>query len=316
MAAVPHPDLKAKLDPKARDRVETACRFWNERLRRLVAAETALKQTSAKGKSVQVRVSVVDGLPAGLSDVIGSIPPDMLELLLHKDEIGAAVPGLVFVHDKWERILRVLKLDDEPNACVSLEAAAKWMRRIFDKIPELDLEMRVRLLNEDVWGCYFIVPHNIEVYWMAIALFAGRWGLREEDMAAVVLAHELVHAYTHIGYDTQDAQWDTKAFGAASSGIIEGLAQYYAETVCRKLVETEPRLLAAFEEMLLHQTGPYVVHRSWFGDDLEYDSEAVRDAMLWTRRRAIAGYDEFKAKLDQAAKELGKERVRQLDLME
>lgn len=56
-----------------------------------------------------------------------------------------------------------------------------------------------------------------------------------EGLTVAVFAHELVHAYTHLGNDHDVQQWETKAFADADNKIVEGLAQFYTATISSKI---------------------------------------------------------------------------------
>src|SRR5262249_14407626 len=66
-------------------------------------------------------------------------------------------------------------------------------------------------IETDIFGTYF-AGLRIEIYWMGIALFAGAFGLRVQDLAAVTLIHELAHAYTHLGLDISGESWKADGF--------------------------------------------------------------------------------------------------------
>ena len=64
---------------------------------------------------------------------------------------------------------------------------------------------------------------------------AGVVGATVEALTVVVAAHELSHAYTHLGRDIDGRCWDTEAFAHAETGMVEGLAQFYTALICDKL---------------------------------------------------------------------------------
>jgi len=64
-----------------------------------------------------------------------------------------------------------------------------------------------------------------------IGVCAGWLGVPVEELAAVVLAHELAHAYTHLGRDVDGRRWEAQAFRDGEHAPKEGLAQYYTARV-------------------------------------------------------------------------------------
>ena len=53
---------------------------------------------------------------------------------------------------------------------------------------------------------------SIQLYWGIIWLISSQIGVDIEDLAVVVLAHELAHAYTHIGLDIDGRNWGTESY--------------------------------------------------------------------------------------------------------
>ncbi len=80
---------------------------------------------------------------------------------------------------------------------------------------------------------------------MAHALFAGAFGLRIEDLAVVTLAHELSHAYTHVGRDIDGGTWRDPGFRQSDLAVVEGLAQFYTAAVAQKLAMRAPGVFPA-----------------------------------------------------------------------
>jgi hypothetical protein len=128
---------------------------------------------------------------------------------------------------------------------------------------------------------------------MVIGIMAAALNLQVEALTIVVLAHELAHAYTHLGRDIDNEKWDTEAFAGADLEIIEGLAQFYTMVVCHRLGSRAPAAESAFRALLAKQVGPYKAHESWVEDD-EHGGEIVRVAMIECRSRSITDHGLFK----------------------
>jgi hypothetical protein len=90
-------------------------------------------------------------------------------------------------------------------------------------------------IREDVLGAYFFHLRFVNLYWMAIGFIAGVLNLPVEALTVVVAAHELAHAYSHLGKDIDGVRWNTQTFSETELGIVEGLAQYYTEIVCKAI---------------------------------------------------------------------------------
>jgi len=95
-------------------------------------------------------------------------------------------------------------------------------------------------VNEDALGAYFFdgpgEPHlpldagvavagRVDLYWGIIGLVGRLLDVTVEDLTAVVLAHELGHAYTHLGLDINMHRWSITGFQTAERRLKEGLAQ-------------------------------------------------------------------------------------------
>jgi hypothetical protein len=111
---------------------------------------------------------------------------------------------------------------------------------------------------------------------------------------AVVLAHELAHAYTHLGRDIDGRRWEVQAFRDSEHALKEGLAQYYTARVAHRLLAQVPGCRAAYEALLPHQPRAYRAHVPWLAD---FTPEEVRYAMIAVRREASASLAEFERRL-------------------
>jgi hypothetical protein len=98
---------------------------------------------------------------------------------------------------------------------------------------------RVLLVSEDFLGVYeydakdlfedqrAVNRATIRLYWGVIGLVSQWLGCAVEDLAVVVLTHELAHAYTQLGADIEGRRWAAPAFARSETALKEGLAQYY-----------------------------------------------------------------------------------------
>ena len=192
------------------------------------------------------------------------------------------------------------------------------------------LELKKKLINPDVifpeeklvytgrefLGCYWPDSGEIEIHWVAIGMFVALFDEYKhsvENVTAFVLAHELAHAYTHRGFDTDGRQWgkrdnrskklDLRDFTETSIFIIEGLAQYYTGVVSESMERIQPGMHKAFEDLLGYQKEHYKDFRNWIPKHPN-QREIVRLVMIEsTRARRIQNYDLFKSELDRFAEE-------------
>lgn len=112
-------------------------------------------------------------------------------------------------------------------------------------------------------------------------MISGWLGCAVEDLAIVVLTHELAHAYTQLGADIDGRRWAAASFAKAETELKEGLAQYYTERVLRRVERRYGGALKVFLDLVPRQPEPYRAFQPWAEKS---SPEAVRRAMLEVRR--------------------------------
>jgi hypothetical protein len=278
-------------DPKLCERVKGAFDQWNPILRRHLRDEMGLRLGS-DDKNAKVSVHVVPGLPPSLLAVIGQFEePDWL-LLLRKasiDDASATLDGLL---SHWRDVEPHLS----PAARERGHGATVQVRAMLDELSQAAkkeaLLRQFGNIREDVLGAYFFHLRFVNLYWMAIGFIAGVLNLPVEALTVVVAAHELAHAYSHLGKDIDGVRWNTQTFSETELGIVEGLAQYYTEIVCKAIRDRYPTALQAYQGLLKHQSGPYLAHRVWQAE-AGATGEAVRIAMIECRQHRVRVYEQF-----------------------
>ena len=139
---------------------------------------------------------------------------------------------------------------------------------------------------------------------MAIYLIARILDVSVEGLTIAVLAHELVHAYTHVGKDIDGEQWATPAFAEAELRIVEGLAQFYTAVICKKLEGRLPGLSEAFEKLLTIQSPTYTEFRTWTTEN-ERAGEIVRFTMIGARKKNVGSYKSFLDEMKKVRERIG-----------
>lgn len=309
---------------ESEEQVQAAVDRWQARIRERMRAETGLKlylDNEGAGKSQRVEVNVCPGFPAAFPDYELK-PEDLVAELaaMYRGELEKARSGteavvqlLVELAEHQQRTLFENPSDHVETAYrylsvvqALLKAAgrANGLKKLFD-------------IEEDILGAYFpgfpqptghgrSTVSRVVLYWVVIGAVAKQLSVSVEALTVVVLAHELAHAYTHLGADIDGNRWDTSLFERAETCIKEGLAQYYTFQVVRWLHDNltgEP--LAAYKHLLSVQSGPYRVHEGWVTD---HSSEQVRAAMVEARNRGIRRYEEFRKLLNEAKTRLDRAR--------
>jgi hypothetical protein len=288
-------------------RVQLVKARLNTSIRRLLREETALKLSGGSDADdrTSVPVRLVPGTPRSLTgrrfdDATGlgvTLAPYQHTLRRVQESLDALEPALNALMGRTDG--RALVGDRARHVAPVRELAA----HLLAEAQKVDLVRWALEVDEDVLGVYEygridVYPESsVELYWGVIGLCAGWLGTPVEDLAAVVLAHELAHAHTHLGRDIDGRRWDVNAFHDSDHALKEGLAQYYTARVCGRLSAQLPGCWAVYETLLPHQPAPYRGHVAWLAD---YMPEEVRYAMLAVRREARGSLADFERQLVEA----------------
>lgn len=292
-----HDQVTAALSDQERLLVKNALGKWNQRIRGLLRSETGfLFSTEDSQTSIPARLA--DGLPLPFADVLRDVPDPLLWwATLHKQELLDMVDGLDVLLGRFDALAAAGWLGENARSDHPWTARG-YAKAILDKLEASGLEKKIFDICEDVLGAYFFHRGRIEIYWMAIALFARMRRLQIEHLTVVVLIHELAHAYSHAAFDLNGRTWATKDFATADLGIIEGIAQYYTHELSHILRDrAEPGILGAYESLLACQSGPYLVHLEWLktGRGL---GEAMRSCLVQCRLQRLHALAEFGTMLE------------------
>jgi hypothetical protein len=210
---------------------------------------TQLKFTDRQGVESQhtsVPIKIVPGLPKALEKVgeqdlpsgerlgienIGLWAHGIKSLLTLSRNLGSLVAALLHIEGWYERAERY---------GATLDGTAKLAAELADYVAKAELLKRMTEINEDILGVYMptsrLFPDRgqIEIYWVVIGALACLLGVDAEALAVVVMAHELAHAYTHVGLDSNSNRWED-GFWECDRGIVEGLAQFYTHKTAEAL---------------------------------------------------------------------------------
>ena len=85
---------------------------------------------------------------------------------------------------------------------------------------------------------------------------------------------------------------DTDRFARSELDIVEGLAQFYTQVVCKRIGQRMPAALHAYQALLAKQSGPYKAHLGWV-QEYEQGGEIVRISMIECRSRGIVESSDF-----------------------
>ncbi|PKN72320.1 MAG: hypothetical protein CVU50_07975 [Candidatus Cloacimonetes bacterium HGW-Cloacimonetes-3] len=199
--------------------------------------------------------------------------------------------------------LNIDRICDENDIPVLSEKILSKIRSAYNESKERDDDLSVFLEKilrekwfgesnktvEDLLGAFYHCDNiRIELYAQVIAYYSYVLGVSSGCLAFVVLTHELAHAYTMAGYDINSCRGELLC-SYYDKYIIEGLAQYYTEAVCKQLEISLPGVSDTFLKLRDGQRAPYKDYQNWLGSG-SFDHERFRkDLMVF--RGSVKSFD-------------------------
>jgi len=261
----------------------------------------------------QVPIEVAPGYPVILDQF--EFPEDLAQILLiarHRrdlEDVSSGVRGM-------RKLRQKLSIGPNPDAWIratdeQLQANGDWAAFLLDILNKRDPLENLLSVSEDILGIYRYEssPYGdefeankaeIKIYWAVVGLVSELMGCKVEDLALVVLTHELAHAYTQLGADIDGRRWQAFEFSKSETSLKEGLAQYYTARVLNRIQGRYHGAKLVFEEMLPKQHEVYRAHLPW----TDLSPESVRRAMLEVRRNTEHKLAQFNLRLKVAEREL------------
>lgn len=309
-------DTEERVD-RTRERINTTAR---EAMRRetglLLNRRDSKDSTDRKQETVNVPVRLKAGLPAPVQDLafedehwLAVMVSPYRAYLVQADKGLEGISRLIADLLQAERGQGVLRGRD-----MHVPPIQDLVKELRAQVDRFDPVKRILEVNKDVLGVYrYRLPNenelfptdpfkgSIELYWGVIGLIAGMLGVSIESLSAVVLAHELAHAYTHLGADIDGHRWASDGFAKSDHPLKEGLAQYYTHLVGGRIDAQVQGTSATYEQLMEHQPAAYKTHTPWIE---KFTPEEVRLAILEVRRGGIGTCTDFDASLKEARKRL------------
>jgi len=298
-------ELSRLAGPKCKEVVAGTIQRWEDKLRERVRLEMVLKlaDDSAWGRQVQ-RVGVIlsDGLPIALApyerdltttlaEIAGMFRPDLQGFSAGAAALSQLLDRLGSIDAGWA--------DRTKAETPRIEALQTLVMQLLELAKRATFTDALKKIDEDVLGAYFPLgkklrgagPPVIEIYWTVIGAVAKTIEVDVEGLTLTVLAHELAHAYSHLGADTDGNRWPDDAFCQSSVFIKEGIAQYYTE---KTVLWFSQRHIGAphyaYSEFLKLQGEPYHIHEHW---SKEFSPETVRAAIIECRNSQVTETSSF-----------------------
>jgi hypothetical protein len=318
-------DLIERVPREVESKVQRICDDAGQTVRDALRSECGLvmrtqEEKEQKRPGAQAPVKVTAGHPLALEQI--AFPSDIMRILLlgryrtALEQARDCVPALLELHGDLAGLTGPAKGTAPANAA-DLQSAGRWAAALLKELNENDPLRKVLMVSEDFLGVYtYDTQHlfddqfavntaSIRLYWGVIGLVSQWLGCAVEDLAVVVLTHELAHAYTQLGADIEGRRWAARVFARVETPLAEGLAQYYTDRVLHRLERRYPGALKVFLRMLPSQPAAYRSHEPWID---KFSPEAVRVAMLEVRRQGEVRLEDFNKRLGAAQDDLGPQR--------
>ncbi len=284
--------LLDEIDSAFKTKIHSAAKEWSRTVRERLGSETGLRMTGA-GEKQPVKVTVIDGLPGPVDELIAQFPdPVTWKLILHQKELEAGGRSVALMQHELVGIVNLLQLEPTEDREKALKVTEHLLGKIILKIGEIPLLKKLYAIEMDILGAYHFNAHSITLHWMVIALVSANLGISVEALTVVTLTHELAHAFTHVGLDIDGVRWPTTGFSKSNISVLEGLAQYYTEATLRNYAASFPEGLAAFDSLREKQSPPYNEYKNWCAKDAP-NGEVIRACLLESRQKGEVSLVDF-----------------------
>lgn len=283
--------------------VSTTIKNWNLKTRdivkNLIGFSLHYKKLIAYNSSGQlhsndlqeaVRIEISNDIPPQIIDLIDAYDKTTWSLILEKKSIENSMYGVGYIKGMQNEILKEIKIESDYN---SFEAVEKDLQTIINYVNTLNVNEKIKNIHGDILGTYHPGKKEIKLYWFAIGLLALILNVSIENLTLIVLAHELAHAYTHLGFDIDGNQWKLKDFMDSELEIVEGIAEYYSRRFAELHNDKKTGLIDTYELLLSISPPCYKKYTEWFDDKTDEIGEAVRYALIISRQQGKKDYKTF-----------------------
>lgn len=296
-------DLLKTVDPSIEGKVKKTVEHWRKRTHTFLSGRSRLKLQRGEIR-MRIKVEVKPAYPVSLGKLLQLEIDEQAEVLSSvRQQIECCKEDLEVLQPK---VKSLSPATFEGPACRDdvlkgmsvvhdyLEGALRHVviRSVVQKMLEVD---------QDILGVYRYqgLKGDVVLYWAVIGFIANGLGIRAEDLATVVLVHELAHGYTHIGIDADGHRWNE--FSKVETGLAEALAQYYTHLALAFWRDSSPGPWAAYQRLTRRQTQTYQHHLGWVD---KWPLEVVRSAMLEARKQKKSSLGDFERGLERESKRL------------
>lgn len=264
----------------------------NKKVRGLISDVIGLSLSMPTGKQNEINIKVEDMIPESLIKLLGKYSDEEIDLILHFSSMKRTLEEIRYQINNFDNFStfhrNTINLDH-------LIQTKKFMELQISRVNDSDLLQEIRNLGTKLLGAYYLGSKTIHLYWISIGLCTQILDIELEELTLIVLIHELVHGYTHLGYDKDGENWDIDCFVKTDSRITEGFAQFYTENIYKNYFEKSLENFRKFNQYLPFY---YTEYERWFEKDEKAVLEKARLLLLQTRQKNITDYKVFLQELD------------------
>jgi hypothetical protein len=320
-------ELIDQIPSNTAETVKAAKKRFDKLIREALRSETRLKLIPSSPDKIKDRAK---GFTPIYVDEVGYPEDLNIQRISPDDRLFALLslwrPTIVQLHKSSGKLKSVLHGTEEQKSNISIRTLIENQPNLSKLIPSVsdtfeladillkqivkfDLVKHILSINKDILGVYkyhatrgyrssghmteeinYQCKSKIVLYWGVIGLCANQLEVSIEAMTAVVLAHELAHAYTHLGYDIDNYRWGALNFHESDHEIKEGLAQYYTDRVIANIGDKIPGAKSAYNTLLERQPDAYREHLPWIDRSTP---EAVRNTIILLRKSGPIKINQF-----------------------
>mgnify|MGYP006148280425 CR=1 FL=1 len=177
-----------------------------------------------------------------------------------------------------------------------------------DEIIKLMFEESSKLETGTPFGVYSYQTNRrsgrIKIYLISSFLFCIRNDISLKPFLISTYAHELAHAYNHLGEDKDGSGMYWENFHSIDNYIAEGLAVFYEYEFAKKNREQHPDIIKCFEKT--YKKGNGFGEEYYEGQNWDNTLEEVYISMIGARRQSIEKITDFRGLLEKNKRELRK----------
>lgn len=292
---------------------------YHQQIRNLISNKTGLSLTYKENETLnfddnyeqksQIKIEVVDDIPETLSEILEKHSVEVIELLFHYKKMKSVISEMNFNIINYSRYRLY-----HQNICSikNLEHSKQYFLKLIDEVEKSGIIDDLKRTTPSNAGRYYPDKNTIEIYWLSLGLFGVLYELPIEHFTLITLIHELVHGYTHKGFDKDGNNWNTVSFKKADKHITEGFAQHYTYNICKNKFDF---VLPTFEEFYRDSSSEYLLFKNWFSPNDKNIYEITRRVLLNTRAKNIVDYNSFLKELTLIKRDFKKALIKKTDVL-